>query len=76
MGICGRATAYSGDCAIRKLNMTYKSVKSRKIYWNPCFERFCMYNGGGGEALWEKSSYDRVVNIVNCVKNVSTSFVI
>lgn len=31
MGICGRATAYSGDCAIRKRNMIYKSVKSDKV---------------------------------------------
>lgn len=51
MGICGRATAYSGDCAIRKRNMTYKSEKSGKVYWDPCFERFCMYNGGGGAFL-------------------------
>ena len=77
MGICGGATADSGDCAISKRNMTYKSVKSGKVSHIAIpVLKDSVYIMGGGGIFWEESSYDIVVNIVNCVRNVSIGFVI
>ena len=53
MGICGGATADSGDCAISKRNMTYKSVKSGKVSHIaiPVLKDSVYIMGGGGDFL-------------------------